>query len=54
MPGKPKRPGGHGYGKRSIKCIGRRFKSQKRAVVTNEGASTQEEVCNYVHVAVQF
>ena len=29
MPGKPKRPGGHGYGGRSKKCIGRKTKSKK-------------------------
>ena len=30
MPGKPKKPGGHGYGRRSKKCIGRRFKPSKK------------------------
>ena len=37
MPGKPKRPGGHGYGRRSRKCIGRRFKSsQQESTVLEE------------------
>jgi len=34
MAGKPKKPGGHGYGRRSKKCIGRRFKSSKQASST--------------------
>ena len=37
MPGKPKRPGGHGYGRRSKKYIGRRFNSsQQKSTVLNE------------------
>ena len=49
MPGKPKRPGDHGYGRRSKRCIERRFKSsKKRAVAANESTPAHEEVCNSV------
>jgi len=52
MPGKPKRPGGHGYGRRSKKCIGRRFKSSQKKAVAVESATTHKEVRKHLDYCV--
>jgi len=55
MPGKPKRPGGHGYGRRSKKCIGRRFKpSQQKSTALYESVPDDRDKVNSLILNTYF